>query len=89
MVIKANHSETTGESSGSTEWHYGMADPNVWAWEQPSSLRGILQSDTVTAAKSLHLNEDSAFVVIELSWFVSGGDVNWSTTKNSSLRSVK
>jgi hypothetical protein len=30
MVIGAKH-----ESSGSTQWHDGIYDPNVWAWEQP------------------------------------------------------
>ena len=88
MVIKPNHSETTGESSGSTEWHYGMADPNVWAWEQPTSLSGILQSTRVTAVKSLLLAE-LAGLVVELSWFVSGGDINWTTTKTFRLLSVK
>jgi hypothetical protein len=88
MVIEAKHSETTGGPSGSTEWHYGMADPNVWAWEQPTSLSGILQSTRVTAVKSLLLAE-LAGLVVELSWFVSGGDVNWTTTKTSRLLSVK
>ncbi len=44
MVIEAKHSGTTDESSESTQWHYGMADPNFWAWEHPSSVSGILQS---------------------------------------------
>jgi Leucine-rich repeat (LRR) protein len=89
MVIEAKHSGTTGESSGSSQWHYGMADPNVWAWEQPTSLREIFNSDTVTAVKSLHLSERTAFVVFELSWYVFGGDKNWTTTKTSGLLSVQ
>jgi Leucine-rich repeat (LRR) protein len=83
MVIEAKHSGPTGESIRSTEWHYGMADPNVWAWKQPTSLRGILQSDTVTTVKNLHLYEGTAYLVVELSWFVSGGDINWTTTKTT------
>ncbi len=86
MVISASHSETT---IGSSEWHYGMSDPNVWVWEQPTSLSGILSSETITAVNTLDLKENSADLVMELSWFVSGGDINWTTMKKSRVRSVK
>jgi hypothetical protein len=91
MVIEAKHSGTTCESSGSTEWHYGMADPNVWTWEQPTSLREILNSDTVTAVRRLDLEEEreTAELVVELSWIVFGGDINWTTTKTSGLLSAQ
>jgi hypothetical protein len=66
-----------------------MAEPNVWSWEQPTSLSEILQSTRVTAVKSLDLKEGDAELVIELPWFVFGVDVNWTATKTFSARSVE
>ncbi len=85
LVIEATHSGT----SGSTAWLDGMSDPNVWTWNQPTSVRDVLLSDTVTAVNSLKLKEETADLVIDLSWSITGGDMNWTVTKTTRLESVQ
>jgi Leucine-rich repeat (LRR) protein len=66
-----------------------MYDPNFWTWTQPHSLMETLESDRVTAVKSIELREDFSFLVIELSRSATEGDKNWRATKTSSLHGVK
>jgi hypothetical protein len=73
----------------SRSWSIEMYDPNSWALKQPQSLMEVLESDTVTAVKSLHLQTDTASLVVELSWSFTEGDVNWTATKTLGLHSVQ
>jgi hypothetical protein len=86
-VVEASHSEIGASTvlNGANQWDIEMYN----AWERPSSLRGILSSETVTAVKSLNLQEEIAFLVIELSWFVTEGDMNWTVMKTCRLHAIQ
>jgi hypothetical protein len=72
MVIEANQSATTEVRDGASTWSMELYDPNaaVWGWNQPHSLKKVLDSHTVTAVKRLELGNEDAQLVIELarSW---------------------
>ncbi len=76
MVIDAKY-----ESRGLTQWHDGNYDSDVWAWKQPASLMEVLRSHIVTAVKHVKFDHLTVDLVIELSWFVTEGDLSWTVTK--------
>jgi hypothetical protein len=87
MVIEAGNLDTADVRT--TQWDIRMYDPKFWVWSQPPSLRGILQSETVTAVKTLRLHPEIAHLFVGLSWSVTAGDINWTFTKTSRLHTVK
>jgi hypothetical protein len=89
MVIEAKHSESGTSEPQWGLYIYGMYHPNFLAWNQPSSLRDVLQSHPVKEVKTLELWEETADLVIELSGSVSAGDMSWTVTKTSRLHKVQ
>jgi Leucine-rich repeat (LRR) protein len=81
IVIEAK--ETADVINEVTQRGIGMYDPNAacWTWNQPNSLMEVLDSDAVTAVKSLDLNSGYARFEIELSWTVREGNIKWTGTK--------
>jgi hypothetical protein len=86
VVIEAKIS--TDILNGASQWNIEMYDPNICTWNQPTSLRELLHSDTVTAVETLRLHKATAQLVVELSWSVSQGDMNWTATRTSCLHAV-
>jgi hypothetical protein len=89
LVIEANPSELGALDllNGAIQWDIGMYEPNFWAWILPTSFKGILESETVTV-RSLNLEQEIAELVIELSRFVTDGDINWTVKKTSPVKHV-
>jgi hypothetical protein len=87
LVIEAQLSESGTASQWGRNWG-GMYDPNFWAWNQLIPVMDVLESVRVTAVKSLELHEYCSFVVIELSWSVTNGNMNWTATKTPRLLAV-
>jgi hypothetical protein len=67
-----------------------MYDPNAafWTWNQPQSIEELLASETVISVKTLSVRADTAFLTMELSWSVTGGNMKWTGTKPSRVQAV-
>ncbi len=87
LIIEAVHLDVPhGDNQRSIE----MYNPNsaIWTWKQPEIME-LLDSEIVTAVKSLSLRDNKPLLSIEQSWSVTEGDMKWTGTKTSHLQAVQ
>jgi hypothetical protein len=88
LVIEARDSVFGVDVPNELQWGMAMYDHNNWGWIQPTSVMDVLQSQEVTAVKSLDLQRGTAELIVDLSWSVTQGHIKWTATKTSRLEPV-
>jgi hypothetical protein len=89
MVIEAKNLETADVLNEATKWDIGIYEPNYWAWNPPRFLMEVLELDMVTSVKSIDLHPGTVDLVIELSWSVVEGHMNWTVKKTVCLKDIR